>query len=470
MFSEEWNTVETPKKVKSKGKPHKKNTSNTKNTNAVNDNKIKSISDNSISPSNNDISTPNSVKSINCDDNYEIIKSIIDDDVKPVENDNIYRLFDFLNEGGCLRCVTKTCTNSQPHGLEFPDEFAMFVKNPSKINGFSKAISDAKLDFNKKTPFYTICNYINGRCRNCEDGRIKHVTFQGEKITFCYPLLEKIRNKATIGIHIDIEVVKKGDKIESYILPLPPIQQKISHKKDYVNHKKNSISNNDNDNDYDNDHNHNRENDYSRYKEDDYSRDRDNYYLRERENDYSRDRDRNNDFSSDRENDYLNNELFPLLEVSSPSHSMSSFMSPSPSISSCMSPSMSSCMSPSMSPSGVKSPMNYINSFTGLDFSQATKGVIMEIAIEENQQKIDDSLMVSVNKTALSNIKIENEILRGELKKQQLIINSLNQDLNKAKFSNQNPEITSEVLYNLKRLNNRVSDDFMKTKYSVFSY
>jgi len=281
-----------------------------------------------------------------------------------------YRLFDFLNEGGCLRCVTGTCRNPPNHGLAFPVEFAMIVKNPIKIDGLSNAITASKLDFNKKTPFYAICNYINGRCKNCEEGRMKYIIYKGQQILLCYPELEKIRNKVTIGIHIDLEVIKKGVKFEAAILPIQ------------FNFNKIVVS----DPEYEFKH-------------------------------------------SEKDSEIVIDEFVPLSVIELP-------------IKTC-----------------------------GLDFSKLSKAVETEIVnIEDAKRQLDDSSMIYINKSALLNLKVENEFLKQELKKQQTKILLLEQNLNRLKFSNHDPTLVEEAIHNIKRLNSRVSADFMNAKYSVFSY
>lgn len=276
-----------------------------------------------------------------------------------------YRLFDFLNEGGCLRCVTGTCRNPPNHGLAFPIEFAMVVKNPIKIDGLSNAITASKIDFNKKTPFYAICNYVNGRCKNCEEGRMKHITYKGHQILLCYPELEKIRSKVTIGIHTDLEVIKKGSKFEASILPMqttiPEIEPEFKHSE----------------------------------------------------------KDQEIEF-----NEFISQ---PIIK-----------------------PPVKTC---------------------GLDFSKVSKTVANEIIVnEESKRRLEETSMISINKSALLNIKAENEFLKQELNKLQTKNSLLEKELSRLKYSNHDPILVEEAIHNLKRLNNRISSAFMDSKYSVFSY
>jgi hypothetical protein len=148
--------------------------------------------------------------------NWNIVKS----NKQNTTNTETYFLLDILDNGGCMRCMNKTCKNTDRHGIQFPEKICTFIQNPTYINGISNAIKEAKLNFNNKTPFYTTCNYINGNCRNCEAQRVKHIIFNNEKITLCYPDLSKIKYKVTIGLHIDIKLTLKGNKFDVYAIPI----------------------------------------------------------------------------------------------------------------------------------------------------------------------------------------------------------------------------------------------------------
>ena len=129
-------------------------------------------------------------------------------------------LSNILFNGGCMRCMNKSCTINENHGIFFPEKISVFVQNPTYINGIEKSIQNEKLDFNGKKPFFTTCNYTNRNCRNCEEGRIKYITFNNEKIALCYPSLEAIRFKVTVGLHIDIKLILKGAKYDVSAIPL----------------------------------------------------------------------------------------------------------------------------------------------------------------------------------------------------------------------------------------------------------
>jgi hypothetical protein len=132
--------------------------------------------------------------------------------------------------------MNKTCQNNEQHGIPYPDKLATFVQNPAFVNGFQKTIDSAKLDFSGKKPFYTTCNYVNGKCRNCIEGRVKYVNFNNNKIALCYPPLESIKHKCTIGIHVDIKLILKGPHFEASVIPFDEKNEKNekNEKKEYV--------------------------------------------------------------------------------------------------------------------------------------------------------------------------------------------------------------------------------------------
>ena len=161
------------------------------------------------------------------DNNWNNVKNNKKKNVKEEE----YILSNILSNGGCIRCMNRSCTINENHGIVFPEKICTFVQNPTYINGIEKSIQTAKLDFNGKKPFYTTCNYTNRKCRNCEEGRIKYITFNNEKIALCYPSLEVIRFKVTVGLHIDIKLILKGTKYEVSALPIIPFINIIEEKK-----------------------------------------------------------------------------------------------------------------------------------------------------------------------------------------------------------------------------------------------
>lgn len=144
-----------------------------------------------------------------------------------VLTEEIYILSNMLKNGACLRCINRSCKINEPHGEPFPDRISNFVHNPLHINGLNQFFLDANLDFNGKQPYYTICNYFMGdKCKNCNEGRLKEVDFNGEKLVICHPPLDRDNNKITIGMHIDIKLILKGKKYEILALPYEVIIQK----------------------------------------------------------------------------------------------------------------------------------------------------------------------------------------------------------------------------------------------------
>lgn len=146
-------------------------------------------------------------------------KTVKTKEVKEIKEE-IYYLSDLIFNGGCIRCINKTCKIKEQHGIPFPEVICNFIKCPSYINGIKKSIDDAKLDFNDKKPFFTTCNYAFGVCKNCNEGRIKCIEFNNLKIALCYPNLESILHKVTVGMHIDVKLILKGKKYEVYAHPV----------------------------------------------------------------------------------------------------------------------------------------------------------------------------------------------------------------------------------------------------------
>ena len=160
---------------------------------------------------------------------------------KKNHNENIHEEIFFLSnllcEGACLRCINKSCKINHDHGIPYPEKMSVFVQNPSYISGMDKVFNEADIDFNGKKPFYTICNYINGNCRNCQEGRIKYIKYNDENIALCYPILENIRNKVTIGVHADIKLIMKGNKFDSAIIPVEIIFEEDNFESDKYNNE-----------------------------------------------------------------------------------------------------------------------------------------------------------------------------------------------------------------------------------------
>ena len=144
-----------------------------------------------------------------------------------MEGDNkTLNLLDIIqNKKVCLRCINNSCTINKPHGFVLPEKerkrMSIFVVNPTYIKKFGKLIEISHLDFNGKKPFYKICNFIDKKCKNCSEGRIKYVNYEDKQVILCYPCLDNIKDKVTVGVHIDIKLILKGDeKYDVSFIPL----------------------------------------------------------------------------------------------------------------------------------------------------------------------------------------------------------------------------------------------------------
>ena len=307
-----------------------------------------------------------------------------------IKADAIYNLSDFLNEGGCLRCVKGNCRNPPTHSLPFPKEFGDYVKNPTKNDGFFKAVSTTKFDFTK-FPFYTICDYVNGKCKNCEEGRFKYIIYKEQKIAVCYPdpKFDKSRNKVTIGLHIDVEVIKKGVRFEGRIVPVS-INSTKHDTKDIV----------------------------------------------PVEQDFKQ---------SDKDVVFSLDDFIPLSVIGQPSNAVHI---------------------DSKKPDALDIDLKQNN----VDFSKVTKTINDDIKENKQIKQKEDELMISISRNALLNIKTENDYLKSENTRQYTKIKLLEQELSKLRYSNHDPKLVEEALFNMKRLNSRVAADFMNSQYSVFSY
>ena len=131
-----------------------------------------------------------------------------------------YFLSELLSNGACMRCMNKSCKITEQHGIFYPDKISTFILNPSYITGVQKCIDNENLDFNGKKPFYTTCNYAFGKCRNCEEGRFKYITINEQQVAICFPVVDSVRFKITIGVHIDIKLVMKGKHFDASLLPI----------------------------------------------------------------------------------------------------------------------------------------------------------------------------------------------------------------------------------------------------------
>jgi hypothetical protein len=156
-------------------------------------------------------------------------------DIMPLKNikndiEEEYLLSNILSNGGCIRCMNKTCKIEGQHGIFFPDILSKVVLRPNYIKSVQNALENIKLDFEGKKKYYTICNYFMHSCNNCKENRTDFFTYQDKKIMFCFPVLNKSKNKVIIGIHADIEIKKINNQYEIDLLPFLPLNDTIKHK------------------------------------------------------------------------------------------------------------------------------------------------------------------------------------------------------------------------------------------------
>ena len=150
----------------------------------------------------------------------------------------IYLLDLIQNQKVCLRCINDTCKINEDHGTPFPEKerMSVFVKNPTYIKKFGKLIETSNVDFNGKKPFYTFCQFFQN-CNNCNEGRYKCVNYENKQVILCYPVLDNIKTKVTVGVHIDIKLILKGTKYDVSFMPL-----EINNHLNYHNSSKNKIN------------------------------------------------------------------------------------------------------------------------------------------------------------------------------------------------------------------------------------
>jgi len=139
---------------------------------------------------------------------------------KKKNSEETFYLSEILSNGGCMRCINDRCDFSREHGSFFPDKLCTFVKNPTYIEEIKKSINSAKLNFDNKKTYFSVCNYVNSNCRNCEEGRITYIKVNNKDVALCHPILNKNKQKITIGIHIDIKLILNGNR---YIVSSIPI-------------------------------------------------------------------------------------------------------------------------------------------------------------------------------------------------------------------------------------------------------
>lgn len=135
-------------------------------------------------------------------------------------SEETFFLSEILSNGGCMSCINNRCDISEEHGSFFPDKLCTFVKNPTYIDEIKKSIDLAKLNFDNKKPYFKVCNYVKSNCRNCDEGRITYIKVNNKNVALCYPIFNKIKHTVTIGVHIDIKLVLKGNKYTVSCLPI----------------------------------------------------------------------------------------------------------------------------------------------------------------------------------------------------------------------------------------------------------
>ena len=150
---------------------------------------------------------------------------------KKKNSEETFYLSEILLNGGCMRCINDRCDFSREHGSFFPDKLCTFVKNPTYIEEIKKSIDSAKLNFDNKKAYFSVCNYVNSNCRNCEEGRITYIKVNNKDVALCYPIFNKNKQKITIGVHIDIKLILKGNR---YIVSSIPINMDRYKKIDIV--------------------------------------------------------------------------------------------------------------------------------------------------------------------------------------------------------------------------------------------
>ena len=147
-----------------------------------------------------------------------------------------YQLSELINDGCCIRCMNKTCNNKEEHGNKFPEEIGYYLNNPLRVNIIRNGINDSNLDINGIPLMYNLCHFIytNKNCINCIQGRFRIIKIQDKDIKVCYSNLNNIKNKLTIGLHIDVKFSISNKKINIYeILPYERIDEFKNDENDF---------------------------------------------------------------------------------------------------------------------------------------------------------------------------------------------------------------------------------------------
>lgn len=321
--------------------------------------------------------------------------------------EEVFFLMNILNTGGCIRCISKNCNINEEHGIKFPEKMSTFVKNPMYINGMTELFEKTKPDFNGKKVFYTVCNYVNKSCRNCQEGRIKYIDHGDKKIGLCHPILDDIKTKITVGVHIDIKLIMKGHRYDVSFIPID-----INFNKIFKNNTRD-------------------------YQDRDQDKDRD-----------TRDR----DTKDTRENLQVNTpENFPSLNVSEnfPSLNVSENF-PSLNISENL-PMVDIKIKDF---SIIKKKVVEEEKIESI-FRQETSKIAEE---EEKKNKLN-------NDTKLTNL---NKYLENQLDELKYDLKKIKEELSKEKFKVKNSHMYEEIIHNIKTLNNRVTEQFVNTNYTDY--
>lgn len=143
-------------------------------------------------------------------------KNILPESISPNEQKNPIeiQLSEWHNSGGCFSCLNGRCHFSdENHSIPYIKELSIIFKNPTTIFGMYDAIKKAAFNWNNIQCTYTVCPFVysNRGCKNCKENRTKTFIFKNQEITICYPPIETVKYKLTIGMHIDF-IIKLNSK------------------------------------------------------------------------------------------------------------------------------------------------------------------------------------------------------------------------------------------------------------------
>jgi hypothetical protein len=135
-------------------------------------------------------------------------------------------LSELIDEGGCMKCFYNFCKfpNCPGKKIQIPHEMTKYMKNPTKKKEMSDVLKRSDLStILEKNTIFSICNYSfgNNDCRNCVEGRIHNVVYNGKNLTLCYPAKNNNPNPSiTVGVHCDIIFDLKGKNYDIFFVPL----------------------------------------------------------------------------------------------------------------------------------------------------------------------------------------------------------------------------------------------------------